>query len=192
MSQRSLRCYVAGVQHESSSFSPVPTGARSFFRPRFGVDGRGATMGLGYGESCEVALDLGFELIAGPFASAQPSLPTAHAVWSDLRDGILDELRALGDGSVEPVTFVAHPRDGILGYFDQYGFSPYGGTEGEPLLEAGTSALVNPLLNTKNFTMDFDALELLNGKRYEMIRTPTAEEIAAYAADEVEGTHSVS
>ncbi|MBK9371883.1 MAG: CehA/McbA family metallohydrolase [Deltaproteobacteria bacterium] len=105
--------------------------------------------------------------------------------WSGLEpDEILDELRALGDDSVEPVTFVAHPRDGILGYFDQYGFSPYGGTEGEPLLEAGTSALVNPLLNTKNFTMDFDALELLNGKRYEMIRTPTAEEIAAYAADE--------
>lgn len=104
--------------------------------------------------------------------------------WSGLEpDEILDELRALGDGSVEPVTFVAHPRDGILGYFDQYGFSPYGGTEGEPLLEAGTSALVNPLLNTKNFTMDFDALELLNGKRYEMIRTPTAEEVAAYAAD---------
>ena len=30
----------------------------------------------------------------------------------------------------DPLIFVAHPRAGILGYFDQYGLDPYGGTKG--------------------------------------------------------------
>jgi microcystin degradation protein MlrC len=89
-----LRCYVAGVQHECSSFSPIPTELRAFHVSRWGVDPEEATLGFGYGESCRVALDLGFELVTGPFSSCQPSLPAPHHVWEEVREGILEPLRA--------------------------------------------------------------------------------------------------
>ncbi len=92
-----LRCYVAGVQHECSSFSPIPTSLRDFATVRWGVDPEPMTLGFGYGESCRVALGLGFELVTGPFSSCQPSLPAAHAVWETVREGILEPLRAAGD-----------------------------------------------------------------------------------------------
>lgn len=97
---------------------------------------------------------------------------------------MLGELRGLGDGSIEPVTFVAHPRDGILGYFDQMGFRPYGGDVADPRVEDGLLKITNPLTNSENFTLDFDALELMNGKRYDFLRTPTQPELDAYAADQ--------
>lgn len=89
-----LRCYVAGVQHESSCFSPIPTALRSFEVFRWGVDAEERTLGFGYGESCRVALDLGFDLVTGPFSSCQPSLPAPQHVWESVRDGILEPLRA--------------------------------------------------------------------------------------------------
>jgi microcystin degradation protein MlrC len=92
-----LRCFVGGVQHESSSFSPIPTELKSFETCRWGVDEGERTFGLGYGESCKIALELGFELIAGPFSSCQPSLPSPHGVWEEVRDGILDSLRSAGE-----------------------------------------------------------------------------------------------
>ena len=52
--------------------------------------------------------------------------------WTDLTPSeILDEIEDQGvSAGYEPMTFIGHPRDGILGYFDQYGFSPYKGTPG--------------------------------------------------------------
>ena len=97
MSDRPLRCYIAGVQHECSSFSPIPTALRDFDTVHWGVDPEQATLGFGYGESCRVALGLGFELVTGPFSSCQPSLPAAHAVWETVREGILAPLRAAGE-----------------------------------------------------------------------------------------------
>lgn len=96
---------------------------------------------------------------------------------------MLNDLRSLGDGRIEPVTMVAHPRDGILGYFDQMGFSPYGGNPGAPVVDDGILKITNPLTNSENFTLNFDALELMNGKRYDFLRTPTQAELDAYAAD---------
>lgn len=101
--------------------------------------------------------------------------------WTGMEPSdILDTLTEIGnEGGMDPVRLVAHPRDGILGYFDQYGFDPYTGETNTPLLSQ-----VNPLLkDTKNMKLDFDALELLNGKRFELIRTPTQPELNAYAAD---------
>lgn len=97
MSGRPLRCYIAGVQHECSSFSPIPTSLRDFDTVHWGVDPESATLGFGYGESCRVALGLGFDLVTGPFSSCQPSLPAAHAVWETVREGILAPLRAAGE-----------------------------------------------------------------------------------------------
>lgn len=92
-----MRVFVAGVQHECSSFSPVPTSLRSFFKAQWGVSKRPATMGLGYGESCELVEEFGWDLVAGPFWSAQPSLPAGDHVWAELREGVLDALRQAGD-----------------------------------------------------------------------------------------------
>lgn len=104
--------------------------------------------------------------------------------WTGLEPGeILDGLRAMGRDGVDPVTFVAHPRDGILGYFDQFGFDPYVGEIGQPVADAGFLTLTNPLLDSRNFDTDFDALELLNGKRFDILRTPTQPELDQAAAE---------
>ena len=100
---------------------------------------------------------------------------------------IIDGIRNLGvPEGVKPVVFVGHPRDGILGYFDEYGLNTYEGSPGELSIHtplSGFAATANPLLVPENFSTDFDALEMLNGKRFELIRTPTQPELDAYAAD---------
>lgn len=93
-------------------------------------------------------------------------------------EDILDELEDLGIAAgYDPFRFVAHPRDGILGYFDQFGFDVYTGEVETPLLSRTNEVLKN----ADNFTTDFEGLELLNGKRFELIRTPTQPEMDSYA-----------
>ena len=98
---------------------------------------------------------------------------------------IVDQLKALGPPSGdEPLMVLAHPRDGIFGLFDQYVMNPYQEDGGDVAL--GTSTLNalsgNRLLEPQNFTLEFDAMEVFLGKRLEVIRTPTAPEMAAYKA----------
>ena len=104
--------------------------------------------------------------------------------WSGMRpEEILTTISDLGaEAGTEPVRMVAHPRDGILGYFDQYGWSPYTGEVQTPILSS-----VNPLLEKSKLTFDFDAIELLNGKRFDLMRTPTQPELDAFRADQANG-----
>jgi hypothetical protein len=98
---------------------------------------------------------------------------------------MITQLRELGEpGGEEPVVFVGHPRDGILGLFDQYAMNPYRDDVGDVALDTNTLAALsgNTLLDPLNFTLDFDAMEVLNGKRFELIRTPTAPELAGFGA----------
>ncbi len=100
--------------------------------------------------------------------------------WTGMTpEDILAELASLGvQSGYDPVRIVAHPRDGILGYFDQYGFDPYTGEVSTPTL-----SIANDLLKDKTkMTLDFEALELLNGKRFEIIRTPTQPELDQFAS----------
>ncbi len=101
-------------------------------------------------------------------------------------DTLFDELRALGEYDPDDtVVVVAHPRDSFFGYFDQYGMSAY-----DPSQVKGTlfewppplfpPVLQNPLGNPELFSGRFDALEVFNSKRFEMVRTPTAGEERAY------------
>ncbi len=84
---------------------------------------------------------------------------------------LFEEIRALGEfGADSTVITVAHPRDGFLGYFDQFGLNPWTLERGEGGLEAD-----NPTLRT--LSCDFDALELMNGRRYDLYRTPTVLEV---------------
>jgi microcystin degradation protein MlrC len=92
-----MRIYIAGVQHESSSFSPIPTAYRSFFRELWSPDQPQSCHGFGYGEACVIATDLGMEVVAGPFFNAQPSLPCTSAAWGRVSGEILDGLRSAGE-----------------------------------------------------------------------------------------------
>jgi len=100
--------------------------------------------------------------------------------WTGMKPSeILETIGELGiEAGTEPVRMVAHPRDGILGYFDQYGWNPYTGDTETPVLSS-----VNPLLEASRLTFEFDAIELLNGKRFEMVRTPTQPELDGFAQD---------
>jgi hypothetical protein len=104
--------------------------------------------------------------------------------WTDLPPkDLVDWMRTQADGK-DPFVYVGHPRDGILGYFDQYGFDPYQGSPGddEPTVVTPQLAITNPLLQKDEMSWSFDGLELLNGKRLELLRTPTASEMSAFAA----------
>jgi hypothetical protein len=104
---------------------------------------------------------------------------------------IVSALRSAGiAGGTSPVIWVGHPRDGILGYFDQYGLNPYegapgfAGAPGTAQIDRPVLSRTNTLLAPENMDWSFDALELLNGKRMELIRTPTQPELDRYAAGE--------
>lgn len=106
--------------------------------------------------------------------------------WTDMSpDEILAAIRKIGeDAGHKPMTFVAHPRDGILGYFDQYGFDPYRGEPGDPVLSQPLLNLFNELLVPAYLTWEFDGLELFTGKRQDLFRTPTQPEASGFAADD--------
>ena len=89
---------------------------------------------------------------------------------------IFADLRQLGrkdkDGKPGQIILqVNHPRDSILGYFDQYG------VDAETLEVEGQSGLIapdpvtHPEFNKENFSFDFDAIEVFNGKRFELLKT---------------------
>ena len=88
---------------------------------------------------------------------------------------LFDELRAAGKYSPdETVVQVNHPRDAIQGYFNAYGLT---GEEfvGDPAFDwpgkAGTFAPSGPGFGRGTFSLDFDALEILTGKRFDLLRT---------------------
>ncbi|HHO50532.1 MAG TPA: hypothetical protein ENK18_06565 [Deltaproteobacteria bacterium] len=106
---------------------------------------------------------------------------------------LIESLKTMGRAAGhDPVVFVGHPRDGILGYFDQYGLDPYGGLPGiggqpgQPSVQTPLLSITNPLLSSANISWEFDGLELLNGKRSELIRTPTTEELERFARGEAD------
>lgn len=123
----------------------------------------------------EVGHFIGFPLMADTLKDGGGAFD-----WTGMTPNeILDSLTDLGPPDVSPLRMVAHPRDGILGYFDQYGWDPYTGTVVTPIM----AELGNEILADDNFSLNFEALELLNGKRFEFVRTPTQPELSAYAKD---------
>ncbi len=96
-----LRIYVAGLSHETNSFSPLPTSLRNFesdvcYRPG-GDAGRTAALAFpGYGDAIAVANARGFTVVEGPCFWTQPSGPVTRALYERLRGEILDGLRAAG------------------------------------------------------------------------------------------------
>ncbi len=107
------------------------------------------------------------------------TLPENGAVdWRGLPPRqIFTALRNLGEyGPDETVVLVPHPRDSFFGYFDQFGLNPYDLTLSPGLLQVQNSILSD----VGNFDPTQDAIEVINGKRYDMIRTPSNSEIRKF------------
>ncbi len=115
----------------------------------------------------------------------EPLSPTGGAfAWDGMEPGdLLDALAGVAADGVDPFTLVAHPRDGILGYFDQFGLDPYASDAGDVAVDPPLLSLLNPLISASGFRLDMDAIEVFNSKRMELVRTPVRAEAEAYAAD---------
>jgi hypothetical protein len=112
-----------------------------------------------------IGFPLAYDATAGP----------AHGAHDWVCQGgadILDGIREKGDGIV-PLTIVAHPRDGFFGYLDQLGVDGYKLTRSTPTLESE-----NPAFRVAS--CEFDAMELIQSKRFDLVRTPTVSEVVDY------------
>ena len=87
---------------------------------------------------------------------------------------------------------MAHPRDGLSGYFDQYGFDPYTGTDSAVVEPNFINESANDLISEGLFTMEFDAMEILNAKRFENIRSATTDETARSTTCRAPSAHTTS
>ena len=96
---------------------------------------------------------------------------------------VFDSLRAITDEIDQPAFVTAnHTQESITGYLRSFGFEQFYGTFGSPFLLTMGDATVNgdvPYLDdgSLHFSWDFDAIELINGKRFDDQRTATVEEI---------------
>jgi hypothetical protein len=118
--------------------------------------------------------------IAFPFEIDYTAEAGGALDWTGLTPReLIEALKGMGPWGPDATSVVvAHPRDGILGYFDQYGLDHFSGDFLSPNLEVPLmNGLSNPLLVEENFTLDFDGFELFNGKRFDLIRTPTHDEM---------------
>ena len=81
---------------------------------------------------------------------------------------LFDALRARGThGPTQTLVQVNHPRDSILGYFDNYNLNQ---DTGLPEDSEGLIAPSEDEFRATAFSFDFDAIEVFNGKRFELLR----------------------
>jgi hypothetical protein len=99
---------------------------------------------------------------------------TPNGDWENVPPGtVFKKLRELGSlGPDKTVVFVAHFYD----HFTFYGIDPW--TLEMPLISP--TAIFNPVLSSNNFSGEFDALEAMNGKNYDILRRPTYQEVQDY------------
>jgi microcystin degradation protein MlrC len=100
-----MNIFIAGLCHETSSFSPIPTNRQSFedFTYHRPVDNKLDEAGLalnGYGAFAREAMRQGHTIIASSYSWAQPSGPCGSAGYVSLRDEILNDLASAKDVSV--------------------------------------------------------------------------------------------
>ncbi|WP_437317007.1 PHP domain-containing protein [Sorangium sp. So ce385] len=87
--------------------------------------------------------------------------------------GVIDGVRGTAADGEDALVIVAHPRDGFIGYIDQLGVDPFTLDRTIPTLEKG-----NPLFQAGS--CDFDAMEVFNAKRFDLLRTPTVQEVVDF------------
>lgn len=91
-----LKIFVAGLEHETNSFSPIPTDMRSYermilYRPETGGPIEAYDR---VADFVQLAAERKYRVIRGISALAQPAGPTRREDYEALRAEILDDLRA--------------------------------------------------------------------------------------------------
>lgn len=120
-------------------------------------------------------LELG-HFVAFPLKYDQSVIPDHGAPdWTCL-DG--PQIMSLLTEKLDPdagggVRIMAHPRDGFIGHISQIGLDALGGSRELSLLEAENVLLAKT-------SCDFDAMEVFNSKRFDLVRTPTNREVILY------------
>lgn len=119
-------------------------------------------------------LELG-HFIAFPLGFDQSKIPDHGAPdWTCLDGpGIMSLMREAIADPKGGVRIMCHPRDGFIGHISQIGLDPLAESRELSLLEQS-----NVLLGRTS--CDFDAMEVFNSKRFDLIRTPTNREVIVY------------
>ena len=116
------RCvFVAGLSHETSASSPIPTTRRSFesfdyYRPVEGRPDEHCRTLTGYGSFVRCAEKAGLDIYASTYTWAQPSARTVRKDYESLRDEILQDLKSCDD--VAMVLYFLHGSQMAQGYDD--------------------------------------------------------------------------
>jgi hypothetical protein len=95
--------------------------------------------------------------------SHDPTCRTGGEIVQGLQDRKADEVD-------KTFTILAHPRDGFFGYLYQLGVDPF-----TMKRQLGTLEANNPVFETA--TCEYDGMELINGKRFDLVRTGTVGEV---------------
>ena len=86
---------------------------------------------------------------------------TIPEVWAEMRARVQE-----GTDPADFIVQINHARDGFMGYLSQLGLKGYNLERATPGME-----MCNP--QTERISCDFDTMELMNEKRFELLRTPT-------------------
>lgn len=113
-----MRIFIAALFTETNTFAPFPTGRTGF--EEYGINREGSTSGgpmaLGMGVYRKLAETDGHEVIESLSCFAQPSGATVRAVYEELRDTILADLKAAGP--VDVMLLFLHGAMVAQGYDD--------------------------------------------------------------------------
>jgi len=98
------------------------------------------------------------------------------------------QLRGLGRDPSKTVVQINHPRDTILGYLNAFNYGTYTGTTTEPLsgfgLDQTPQADGTPSpYDPRNYSGDFDVLEVYNGKRQDQLKAYRRPAVAPVGAE---------
>lgn len=124
-------------------------------------------------------LDIG-HFIGFPIRYVDTSVPAHGAVdWycmssRQVFDDVVFNRSGFEGVDDKPTTIIAHPRDGFLGWASQIGLDNFSMTRfRDKSLEADTQVF-------RTVACDQDAMEVFNGKRFDLIHTPTIREIQTF------------
>jgi len=167
--ERIRRILIEGVELAVSTDHDIVADFAPYVR-KLGVQHR-----LQTGIGAEIStLELG-HFIAFPLAFDQSKIPDHGAPdWTCLDGpGIMNLMREAIADPEGGVRIMCHPRDGFIGHISQIGLDALAESRELSLLERD-----NVLLGRTS--CDFDAMEVFNSKRFDLIRTPTNQEVIVY------------
>lgn len=167
--ERLRRVLIEGVELAIATDHDIVTDYRPALR-NIGAHDR-LTTGIGVELS---TLELG-HFIAFPLRYDQSIIPDHGAPdWTCLDgQGIMSLLSDTIDDPEGGVRIMAHPRDGFIGHISQIGLDGIGETREITLLERTNVLLAET-------SCDFDAMEVFNSKRFDLVRSPTNAEVIVW------------